>query len=98
MVIDKHVTFAGFVQPLKACCGHGGKYNYNMHVGCGGMVRVDGKEVVVGSCKDPLVKINWDGVHFTETANKWIFDKIVGGAFSDPPIPLKKACQRHPVH
>ena len=61
-------------------------------------MRVDGKEVVVGSCKDPSVKINWDGVHFTEAANKWIFDKIVGGAFSDPPIPLNMACQRHSVH
>ncbi|CBI16796.3 hypothetical protein VitviT2T_000616 [Vitis vinifera] len=87
----------GFVQPLRACCGHGGKYNYNIHVGCGGKVKVDGKEVVVGSCKDPSVKINWDGVHFTEAANKWIFDKIVGGEFSDPPIPLNMACQRHPA-
>ena len=79
--------------------GHGGKYNYNMHVGCGGTVRVDdGKEVVVGSCKDPSVKINWDGVHFMEAANKWIFDKIVGGAFFCRPIPLKMACQRHPAH
>ncbi|KAK6160283.1 hypothetical protein DH2020_003664 [Rehmannia glutinosa] len=85
----------GFVHPLQACCGHGGKYNYNMHHGCGSKIKVNGKEIMVGkSCKNPSVMINWDGVHYTEAANKWVFDQIVNGAYSDPPIPLKNACQR----
>ncbi|XP_058195893.1 GDSL esterase/lipase At3g26430 isoform X2 [Rhododendron vialii] len=87
----------GFVHPLQACCGHGGKYNYNPHIGCGGKITVHGKEVLVGKpCQDPSVAINWDGVHFTQAANKWVFDRIVDGSFSDPPIPLKMACHRHP--
>ncbi|KAK6139192.1 hypothetical protein DH2020_027071 [Rehmannia glutinosa] len=78
----------GFVHPLQACCGHGGKYNYNMHHGCGSKIKVNGKEIMVGkSCKNPSVMINWDGVHYTEAANKWVFDQIVNGAYSDPPIP-----------
>ncbi|KAM7487248.1 hypothetical protein LguiB_024732 [Lonicera macranthoides] len=85
----------GFEHPLRACCGHGGKYNYNMHVGCGGKIKVKGKDVLLGkACKDPSVMINWDGVHFTQAANKWVFDQIVDGSFSDPPIPLKMACHR----
>ncbi|XP_022873783.1 GDSL esterase/lipase At3g26430-like [Olea europaea var. sylvestris] len=85
----------GFVHPLRACCGHGGRYNYNVHYGCGSKMKVNGKEVMVGkSCKDPSVVINWDGVHYTEAANKWVFDQIVNGSFSDPPIPLKMACHR----
>lgn len=86
---------AGFKHPLRACCGHGGKYNYNRNIGCGGKIKVNGTDILVGkSCKDPSVMINWDGVHFTEAANKWIFDRIVDGSYSDPPIPLRMACHR----
>ncbi|KAK4488803.1 hypothetical protein RD792_004593 [Penstemon davidsonii] len=91
-----HAKKHGFVHPLQACCGHGGKYNYNVHLGCGSKIKVKGKEIMVGkSCKDPSIVINWDGVHYTQAANKWIFDQIVNGAYSDPPIPLRMACHRH---
>lgn len=90
------VGIAGFVHPLRSCCGHGGKYNYDLHFGCGSKIKVKGKEILVGkSCKDPSVAVVWDGVHFTQAANKWIFDQIVSGAYSDPPVSLTKACQRH---
>lgn len=83
----------GFVLPLVSCCGHGGKYNYNRKFGCGSKVFVNGTETLVGkSCKDPRRRIVWDGVHYTEAANKWVFDRIVGGRFSDPPTPLRMAC------
>ncbi|GAV87010.1 Lipase_GDSL domain-containing protein [Cephalotus follicularis] len=86
----------GFKEALRACCGHGGKYNYNIHIGCGGKMKVDGNEVLVGRpCKDPSVAVNWDGVHYTQAANKYIFDQIVGGSFSDPPTPLNMACMLH---
>ncbi|GJX14922.1 GDSL esterase/lipase-like protein [Tanacetum coccineum] len=89
-------TRYGFMHPLRACCGHGGKYNYNIHVGCGGKVKVNGKDILVAkSCDDPTVMINWDGVHYTQAANKWIFDQIVNGSFSDPPLPLGLACYKH---
>jgi phospholipase/lecithinase/hemolysin len=85
----------GFEEPLRACCGHGGKYNYNKHLGCGSKIKVKGKEILVGkSCEDPSVVVNWDGVHYTEAANKFIFDHIVDGSYSDPPIPLSMACHR----
>lgn len=76
-----------------ACCGTGGKYNYN-GILCGNSFVVNGTETTVGACKDPSARINWDGVHYTEAANEWIFKQIVDGAFSDPPIPLGKACQK----
>ncbi|XP_058111545.1 GDSL esterase/lipase At3g26430-like isoform X1 [Magnolia sinica] len=84
----------GFEHPLRACCGYGGAYNYNQQVGCGGTIVVNGTDILVTSCKNPSTRINWDGVHYTEAANKWVFDQIVNGALSDPPIPLKKACHR----
>ncbi|KAF9677866.1 hypothetical protein SADUNF_Sadunf08G0152300 [Salix dunnii] len=89
----------GFKQPFIACCGHGGKYNFNSQRRCGAKIIVNGTEVVIAnSCKDPSLRIIWDGVHFTEAANKWIFEQIVNGSFSDPPVPLKMACHRskHP--
>jgi len=45
------------------------------------------------SCEDPSKRVSWDGVHFTEAANKFVFDQIVAGALSDPPVPLQRACQ-----
>ncbi|KAH7681650.1 GDSL lipase/esterase protein [Dioscorea alata] len=88
-------TKHGFEHPLVACCGHGGKYNYNMHVGCGGKIKVNGTEVLLGkSCEKPLSRINWDGVHYTEAGNKYVFDQISNGKFSDPLIPLRMACHK----
>ncbi|KAL5552785.1 hypothetical protein UlMin_040186 [Ulmus minor] len=85
----------GFEDPLVACCGHGGKYNYNRFMKCGSKKIINGKEILIAkSCRDPTVKINWDGTHFTEAANKWIFEKIANGSFSDPPFPLRMACHR----
>ncbi|OMO54918.1 Lipase, GDSL [Corchorus olitorius] len=85
----------GFKKPLVACCGYGsGEYNYNSAATCGQTVDVNGKKVVVGSCKDPSVRVNWDGTHFTEAANMFLFDRVSNGDFSDPPIPLKMACHK----
>ncbi|GMI70790.1 hypothetical protein like AT3G26430 [Hibiscus trionum] len=86
----------GFNQTLRTCCGHGGKYNYNKKLGCGGKVHTHGKDVLVAApCKDPSSHVNWDGVHFTEGANRYIFERIVDGSFSDPPNPLNMACHRN---
>ncbi|KAK3223464.1 hypothetical protein Dsin_010489 [Dipteronia sinensis] len=85
----------GFKQSLRTCCGHGGKYNYNIHMGCGGYKIVHGKEISVRKiCEHPSEYVIWDGAHFTQAANKFIYDQIVGGTFSDPPLPLKMACHR----
>ncbi|POO00124.1 Lipase [Trema orientale] len=84
----------GFELPLVACCGHGGKYNYSGTVGCGGTITVNGSQIIVGSCGQASVRVNWDGGHYTEAANKIVFDKISTGAFSDPPLPLRRACYK----
>ncbi|KAK0574102.1 hypothetical protein LWI29_018154 [Acer saccharum] len=85
----------GFKDPLKTCCGHGGKYNFNSKRRCGSKIIENGKEIVIANaCKDPSVKVIWDGIHFTEAANRWMFKQLVNGSFSDPPIPLKMACHR----
>ncbi|KAA3459449.1 esterase-like [Gossypium australe] len=89
-----HPTKNGFEHPLVACCGYGGKYNYSEEAICGGKISVNGKSITVESCKDPSVRVSWDGVHFTEVANKFAFDLVSTGDFLDPPIPLKLAC--HP--
>ncbi|TKY56152.1 Esterase protein [Spatholobus suberectus] len=85
----------GFELPLVACCGYGGKYNFSNSVGCGGIIKVNGTDIFVGSCEKPSVRVIWDGTHYTEAANKVVFDLISSGAFTDPPIPLKMACHRN---
>ncbi|KAG2646498.1 GDSL esterase/lipase ACHE-like [Panicum virgatum] len=83
----------GFDDPLLTCCGHGGRYNFDLNIGCGGKKQVNGTWMMGNSCEDPSKRVSWDGVHFTEAANKFVFDQIVAGALSDPPVPLKRACQ-----
>ncbi|XWS21622.1 hypothetical protein CRYUN_Cryun30bG0070300 [Craigia yunnanensis] len=84
----------GFELPLVTCCGYGGQYNYNAEVLCGGTITVNGTKIFVGSCDRPSVRVVWDGIHYTEAANKFVFDQISTGSFSDPHVPLKRACQR----
>lgn len=85
----------GFELPLVACCGYGGEYNYSSSVGCGGTIDVNGTEIFVSSCERPSVRVNWDGIHYTEAANKFIFDQISTGAFSEPLLPLSMACHKN---
>ena len=90
------VMDAGFEQSLAACCGYGGgAYNFDFNVRCGDTGSVNGTEVLLGkSCENPSKRIIWDGIHFTEAANKWVFDRISDGKFSHPPNSLKLACRR----
>ncbi|KAJ0523290.1 putative alpha-L-fucosidase [Helianthus annuus] len=84
-----------FGDPFLVCCGHGGKYNFNIAMRCGWTKMVNGtKTVIAKSCEDPSSRIMWDGLHFTEVANRWIYNQIADGAYSDPPIPLKTVCHR----
>ncbi|GMI70298.1 hypothetical protein like AT3G26430 [Hibiscus trionum] len=82
----------GFVQSLITCCGYGGSYNYSFDAKCGETINVNGTYITVGSCEDPSIRVSWDGSHFTEAANRFAFDRVSTGDFSDPPIPLKLAC------
>ncbi|KAJ8762846.1 hypothetical protein K2173_022975 [Erythroxylum novogranatense] len=84
----------GFELPLISCCGYGGKYNFGI-AECGETIVLEnGTRIFVGSCDHPSVRVNWDGIHYTEAANKFVLDKISTGAFSSPPIPLEMACHR----
>ncbi|XP_058726933.1 uncharacterized protein LOC131598335 [Vicia villosa] len=85
----------GFELPLVACCGNGGKYNYDIRASCGKTININGTKTFVGSCERPSTRIIWDGTHYTEAANKIVFDQIATGTFTDPPIPLNMACYRN---
>ncbi|KAL0362946.1 UNVERIFIED_CONTAM: Acetylajmalan esterase [Sesamum calycinum] len=67
----KVATSHGFERE-KACCGTGGKYNFNMMRMCGGA----GVEV----CSHPERYMSWDGVHLTEKGYKimaaWLLNNI----------------------
>lgn len=85
----------GFEHPFEACCGFGGgKYNFSPIVQCGSTVTINGTQVSGGSCSNPKARISWEGVHYSEAANKVVFDQIASGKFSDPPLPLNFACHR----
>ncbi|WCJ44643.1 GDSL-like Lipase/Acylhydrolase superfamily protein [Euphorbia peplus] len=83
----------GFELPHVTCCGHGGTYNYSNEASCGNKIQVSGEEKLVNSCNDPSTRVVWDGIHFTEAANKFVFNQISSGAFSHPPIPLEISCR-----
>lgn len=74
--------FAGFEFPHVACCGYGGKYNYSSVAECGDrVITEDGNRIVVDACPSPANRVMWDGVHYTEAANRYVFDQISTGAF-----------------
>ncbi|XP_022152138.1 GDSL esterase/lipase At5g14450-like [Momordica charantia] len=81
----------GFRETGAICCGYHEGYN---HVWCGNRAVINGSDVYAGSCPDPSKFISWDGVHYTEAANRWIADRILHGYFSDPQVPITHACRR----
>ncbi|RLN34420.1 GDSL esterase/lipase LIP-4-like [Panicum miliaceum] len=70
-------TAHGFSEPLMACCGSGGPpYNYRA-----------GKACAVGDRR-----ISWDGIHYTEDANRVVADKVLSAEYSDPPLRFPSLC------
>ncbi|KAI7727340.1 hypothetical protein M8C21_027612 [Ambrosia artemisiifolia] len=61
---------------------------------CGRSKTVNGTKIIAKSCEDPSSRVSWDGIHFTEAANRWVFNQIVEGNYSDLPAPLKMAFRR----
>ncbi|WVZ72788.1 hypothetical protein U9M48_021195 [Paspalum notatum var. saurae] len=63
---------------LVACCGAGGRYNYNAMAACG----FPGAT----ACADPSKAVNWDGIHLTESAYADIAGAWLHGPYAQPPI------------
>ncbi|WCJ38568.1 GDSL esterase/lipase At5g14450 [Euphorbia peplus] len=79
----------GFEDPLGCCCGHYGDYR----VDCGMTTElVNGTKVYGAACSDPSKHIGWDGIHYTEAANKLVAKRIMDGSLSDPPLSLTQVC------
>ncbi|MCL7042722.1 hypothetical protein MKW94_008411 [Papaver nudicaule] len=68
----------GFVDPFDFCC-------------CTRDIVVNGT-VYAGPCAHPKKHISWDGIHYSEAANRWVANYILNGSMSDPPIPINQAC------
>ncbi|KAI3764180.1 hypothetical protein L2E82_14183 [Cichorium intybus] len=63
---------------LRACCGSGGPYNYNLSAECGM------RSATESLCDDPDTYANWDGIHFTEAANRIISKSLFQGPYTRP--------------
>ncbi|KAK9669355.1 hypothetical protein RND81_13G125100 [Saponaria officinalis] len=86
-------TSLGWEDPRKLCCGYLEK---DGRVWCGrkGLLN-NGTVIFGGACSKPDRYVSWDGIHYTEAANKWFANQIINGSLSNPPIPITHACHRH---
>ncbi|KAK4371650.1 hypothetical protein RND71_007034 [Anisodus tanguticus] len=79
----------GFVNPLMACCGYGGKpYDFESNNKCG-----QGNYTI---CEDRSKYISWDGVHYTEAANGIVASKILSTHYFTPPLKFNNFCNISP--
>ncbi|XP_050208001.1 GDSL esterase/lipase At3g27950-like [Mercurialis annua] len=76
----------GFSDPFGYCCGHYGDP-------CWKKAKANGTEISRKPCNNPELDISWDGIHYSQAANRIIADKIVDGSLSDPPTPINEACR-----
>ncbi|KAG9448366.1 hypothetical protein H6P81_014494 [Aristolochia fimbriata] len=94
----KHPSSHGLKYGTKACCGYGGDpYNYNKQLYCGSSRKIDGTLRTASACSDPENYVSWDGIHATEAANRIVTGAILSGFYFDPPFPLSKLCDLHPI-
>ncbi|KAL5973190.1 hypothetical protein ACLOJK_037217 [Asimina triloba] len=70
--IITHAEENGFEKngTMKACCGSGGDYNFNVMKMCGAPG--------VTACSNPQSHINWDGIHMTQAAHERMVDFFLG--------------------
>ena len=89
----KWALFTGFQYTTTACCGPKvGEYNYDSTVTCTNS-KIEGGQIVTGStCTDPSSHVSWDGVHFTESANRYVANQIFSGNFFQPSFPINQMC------
>lgn len=60
--------------------------NYDGQVACGQTIVLNGSSITAKGCKDSTEYVNWDGIHYTEAANKYVASQILTGKYSDPPF------------
>ncbi|BBN17326.1 hypothetical protein MPTK1_7g13650 [Marchantia polymorpha subsp. ruderalis] len=77
---------------LRACCGIGGRYNYDKSRSCTAAYTENGQSKTVGACADPDQHVNWDGIHDTEAYSRVMATFALTGQFLDPPFNLKEKC------
>ncbi|CAN6326316.1 unnamed protein product [Urochloa humidicola] len=77
-LVRRPTKFGFTEEPLRACCGGGGPYNYNPEAACGS----PGATV----CGDPSTHVHWDGIHLTEAAYKYIANGWLNGLYAYPSI------------
>ncbi|XP_059639802.1 GDSL esterase/lipase At3g27950 [Cornus florida] len=77
----------GFDDPLKFCCGS----YYGYHINCGKTAIVNGT-TYGNPCNNPSSHISWDGIHYSEAANRLVANIILNGTLSEPPVSISKAC------
>ncbi|KAK4440028.1 GDSL esterase/lipase [Sesamum alatum] len=54
-------------------------YNFNALITCGSLPLAD-------CCENPSMFVNWDGIHFTEAAYRWIAQGLIQGPYTHPHI------------
>ncbi|CAN1271467.1 GDSL esterase/lipase At1g54790 [Linum perenne] len=66
----------GFKEPIAACCG------FDIRVPCGGAtVNINGSAVTANVCNRPSEYVNWDGVHYTDAADRFVAQRLISGKF-----------------
>lgn len=73
-----HASVLGFDEGslLKACCGAGGVYNFDMDMMCGGLG--------ASTCADPARHVSWDGIHLTQQAYRAMALALLMEGFAQP--------------
>lgn len=76
LTVMRSASSFGFDQNtlLSACCGTGGRYNFNFRTVCGA--------AGINVCSNPARYVHWDGIHLTDEAHRRMTDILVNDMLS----------------
>jgi hypothetical protein len=83
MIVALHLKI-DVTEPLTACCGQGGSYNFDKNYFCGWNYADNVTTITTPPCANSFNHLSWDGIHTSNTLNAAAAKAFLSGEYITP--------------